>query len=229
MRSGYNTVGVSYDEGLRQYMLSIFNNMAIGLAISGVLSFIVGTSPELLQMFFGGPQKWLVMLAPLGVVMYLSWAIRSMTPAQARTWFYVYSAVNGISLAFIFAVFKLGSIFTLFFGTSAMFGAVSLYGYTTKRDLTQFGSFLFMGLMGLIVTGLINLFVQSTVIATATSLIAVLLFAGLTAYDVQMLKDMYDRSYDGEREILGIYGALSLYMNFINMFINLLMLFGERK
>lgn len=229
MRSGYNTVGVSYDEGLRQYMLSIFNNMAIGLAISGLLSFIVGTSPELLGMFFSGPQKWLVMLAPLGIVMYLSWAIRSMSPAQARTWFYVYSAVNGISLAFIFAVFKMGSIFTLFFGTSAMFGAVSLYGYTTKRDLTQFGSFLFMGLMGLIVTGLINLFVQSTVIATATSLIAVLLFAGLTAYDVQMLKDMYDRSYEGEREMLGIYGALSLYMNFINMFINLLMLFGDRK
>jgi len=229
MRSGYNTVSVSYDEGLRQYMLSIFNNMAIGLAISGVLSFIVGTSPELLGMFFGGPQKWLVMLAPLGIVMYLSWAIRSMSPAQARTWFYVYSAVNGISLAFIFAVFKIGSIFTLFFGTSAMFGAVSLYGYTTKRDLTQFGSFLFMGLIGLIITGLINLFVQSTVIATATSLIAVLLFAGLTAYDVQMLKDMYDRSYEGEREMLGIYGALSLYMNFINMFINLLMLFGDRK
>jgi FtsH-binding integral membrane protein len=152
-----------------------------------------------------------------------------MSPAQARTWFYTYSAVNGISLAFIFAVFKMGSIFTLFFGTSAMFGAVSLYGYTTKRDLTQFGSFLFMGLMGLIVTGLINLFVQSTVIATATSLIAVLLFAGLTAYDVQMLKDMYDRSYEGEREMLGIYGALQLYMNFINMFINLLMLFGDRK
>jgi hypothetical protein len=169
------------------------------------------------------------MLAPLGIVMYLSWAIRSMSPAQARTWFYVYSAVNGISLAFIFAVFKIGSIFTLFFGTSAMFGAVSLYGYTTKRDLTQFGSFLFMGLIGLIITGLINLFVQSTVIATATSLIAVLLFAGLTAYDVQMLKDMYDRSYEGEREMLGIYGALSLYMNFINMFINLLMLFGDRK
>jgi len=229
MRSGYNTVGISYNEGLRQYMLSIFNNMAIGLAISSVLSFIVGTSPELLGMFFGGPQKWLVMLAPLGIVMYLSWAIRSMTPAQARTWFYVYSAATGISLAFIFALFKMGSIFTLFFGTSAMFGAVSLYGYTTKRDLTQFGSFLFMGLMGLIITGLINLFVQSTVIATATSLIAVLLFAGLTAYDVQMLKDMYDRSYEGEREMLGIYGALQLYMNFINMFINLLMLFGDRK
>ena len=229
MRSSYNTVSVSYDEGLRQYMLSIFNNMAIGLAISGVLSFIVGTNPELLQMFFGGPQKWLVMLAPLGIVMYLSWAMNTMTPVQARTWFYVYSAVNGISLAFIFALFKMGSIFTLFFGTSAMFGAVSLYGYTTKRDLTEFGSFLFMGLMGLIVTGLINLFVQSTVVATATSIIAVLLFAGLTAYDVQMLKDMYDRSYDGEREMLGIYGALSLYMNFINMFINLLMLFGDRK
>ena len=182
MRSGYNTVSVSYDEGLRQYMLSIFNNMAIGLAISGVLSFIVGTSPELLGMFFGGPQKWLVMLAPLGIVMYLSWAIRSMTPAQARTWFFVYSAVNGISLAFIFAVFKMGSIFTLFFGTSAMFGAVSLYGYTTKRDLTQFGSFLFMGLMGLIITGLINLFVQSTIVATATSLIAVLLLLSFLSF-----------------------------------------------
>ena len=228
MRSGYSTASVSYDEGLRQYMLSIFNNMAIGLAISGVISFLVGTNPELLKMFFGGPQKWLVMLAPLGIVMYLSWALNSMTPAQARTWFYAYSAATGLSLAVIFAVFKLGSIFTLFFGTSAMFGAVSLYGYTTRRDLTQFGSFLMMGLFGLIITGLINLFVQSSVVAMATSIISVFLFAGLTAYDVQMLKDMYDRAYDGEREMLGVYGALMLYMNFINMFINLLYLFGER-
>lgn len=219
---------LQYDVGLRQFMLSVFNNMAIGLAISAVVSFLIGTNPELLRLFFAGPQKWIFILAPLGMVFYLSYSVNSMTPSTARTWFFAYAAVMGISLSTIFAVYKIGSIASVFFASSAMFGAMGIYGATTKKDLTGLGSFFMMGVIGILIAALINLFIQSSLLTTGISIISVLLFAGLTAYDVQMLQNMYDGLDYEDRERAGVIGALSLYLDFINIFLSLLRLFGEK-
>lgn len=219
---------LQYDVGLRQFMLSVFNNMAIGLAISAVVSFLIGTNPELLRLFFAGPQKWIFILAPLGMVFYLSYSVNSMTPSTARTWFFAYAAVMGISLSTIFAVYKIGSIASVFFASSAMFGAMGIYGATTKKDLTGLGSFFMMGVIGILIAALINLFIQSSILTTSISIISVVLFAGLTAYDVQMLQTMYDGLDYEDRERAGVLGALSLYLDFINIFLSLLRLFGDR-
>lgn len=217
------------DEGLRQFMLGVYNNMALGLGISALVAFFVGTNPALLGLFFSGPQKWLVILAPLAVVFFLSFKISSMSSAAARGWFFSYAGLVGLSLATIFAVYKMGSIANAFFSTTAMFGLMSIWGHTTQRDLTKMGSFLMMGLLGLVAASLINLFLASSALAFAVSLISVVVFAGLTAYDVQQLKEIY-YSIDGEdRERAGVMGALSLYLNFINIFISMLQLFGDRK
>lgn len=219
---------VQYDIGLRQFMLSVFNNMAVGLAISAIVAFLVGTNSQLLMLLFSGPQKWVVLLAPLAMVFWISFRIQYMSLSAAWAWFYTYAAVMGLSLATIFVVYKVASIATVFFASSAMFGAFSIYGATTKQDLTKFGSFLIMGLIGVIVAGLINLFVQSSIATTVISMISVVIFAGLTAYDVQQLQAIYD-SFDGEeRDRLGILGALTLYLDFVNIFLNLLQLFGEK-
>lgn len=228
-RSSNRVDTVTYDEGLRQFMLSVFNNMAIGLAISAVISFLVGTNRELMMMLFAGPQRYVVMLAPLAMVFFISFKVHSMSPATARNWFFAYAAVMGISLSVIFAVYKLGSIATIFFATSAMFGGMALYGHTTKRDLTELGSFLIMGVWGIVIAGLINLFFMNSVVTTAISIISVVIFAGLTAYDVQMLRTMYDSLDYEDRERAGVIGALSLYLDFINMFMSLLQLVGDRK
>jgi len=224
-----SVTATQYDEGLRQFMQSVFNNMATGLAISAVISFLVGTNPELLKLFFAGPQRWVVMLAPLAMVFFISFRVHTMRPETARLWFFAYAAVMGLSLATIFVVYKMGSIVTVFFASSAMFGGMALYGHTTKRDLTQLGSFFIMGVWGIVIAGLINLFFMSSVVTTAISIVAVVLFAGLTAYDVQMLRAMYDGLDYEDRERSGVIGALSLYLDFINMFMSLLQLFGERK
>lgn len=221
--------GTSYDIGLREFMLSVFNNMALGLGITGVVSFFVGTSPELLQLFFAGPQRWVVILAPVAMVFFISFKIGSMSPAVARIWFLVYAAVMGLSLSTLFAVYKLGSVATIFFATSAIFGTMSVYGHTTKRDLSQLGSFLIMGVIGILIAAVINLFVQSSVVTTGISILAVLIFTALTAYDVQMLREIYYNTSGEDRERAGIMGALALYLDFINIFINLLQLLGERK
>jgi FtsH-binding integral membrane protein len=218
-----------YDLGLRQFMLGVYNNMTLGLAISAVVAYFVGTSPALLSLFFGGPQKWIVMLAPLAFVFFLSFRISSMSVYAAQVAFYAFAGVMGLSLATIFAVFKMGSIANAFFATAAMFGAMSLWGYTTKRDLTKMGSFLIMGAMGLVLASLINLFFQSGVMAMVVSGLAVVIFTGLTAYDTQNLKNMYYELDGDERSKMGIMGALSLYLNFINIFTSLLNLFGARN
>lgn len=229
MQTRHSTVATNYDEGLRRYLLSIFNNMALGLLISAVTAAVVGTNPQLLAFFFGGPQKWLVILAPLAFVFLLSFGIWRMSPEAARACFFAYAGTVGLSLATIFAFYKLGSIVSVFFVTASMFGVMSIYGYTTKTDLTKFGSFLIMGIWGLVIAGLVNLFFQSSVVSLAASIIAVFLFCGMTAYDVQMFVAMYDQLDEENRERAGIMGALSLYLDFINLFVNLLRLFGEQK
>ena len=223
-----NTVA-EYDLGLRQFMLGVYNNMTLGLAISAVVAYFVGTSPTLLALFFGGPQKWIIMLAPLAFVFFLSFRINSMSVYAAKVAFFAFAGVMGLSLATIFAVFKMGSIANAFFATAAMFGAMSLWGYTTKRDLTKMGSFLILGAIGLVIASLINLFFQSGMMAMVISGLAVIIFTGLTAYDTQNIKSMYYELEGDDRSRMGIMGALSLYMNFINIFMFLLQFLGNRE
>jgi hypothetical protein len=218
------------DAGLRQYMLSIYNYMTIGLAITGVVAFLVAQSPEALHVIFGTPLKWVVMLAPLGFVFFFSARIHAMTPATAQMVFWAFAATMGLSMASIFLVFTGTSIARVFFITAATFGATSLYGYTTRTDLSKFGSFLFMGVIGIVLASLVNIFIGSSALQFAISVIGVLLFTGLTAYDTQRLKELYADSYDRDSlSRIAIMGALQLYLDFINLFTFLLQLLGQRN
>jgi uncharacterized protein len=218
------------DEGLRSYLLQVYNYMGLGLAITGVVAFLVAATPALYEPIFTTPLKWVVMLAPLGFVFFLSAKIHTMSVSAAQITFWAFAAVMGLSMASIFLVFTGASIARVFFITAAMFGAMSVYGYTTKRDLSGWGSFLFMGLIGIIIAMLVNIFLQSAALHFAVSVTGVLVFTGLTAYDTQRIKEMYyelDASDVATRK--AIMGALSLYLNFINMFVLLLNLFGTAR
>mgnify|MGYP001123473140 FL=1 len=218
------------DEGLRSYMLAIYNYMGLGLAITGLTAFVVATSPPLMAAIFGTPLKWVVMLAPLAFVFFLSARVSRMSVSAAQLAFWAFAIVMGLSMASIFLVFTGTSIARVFFITAATFGAVSLYGYTTKRDLSQFGSFLIMGLVGIVIASLVNLFLGSSALQFAVSVIGVLVFTGLTAWDTQRLKEEYIESATGELVAKqAIMGALSLYLNFINLFMMLLQLFGQNR
>jgi uncharacterized protein len=217
------------DEGLRSYLLQVYNYMGLGLAITGVVAYFMAASGLYLAIA-QTPFIWLVMLAPLGFVFFLSAKIQTMSVSTAQITFWAFAAVMGLSLASIFLVFTGASIARVFFITAAMFGAMSLYGYTTKRDLSGWGSFLFMGLIGIIIAMLVNLFLASAALHFAVSVIGVLVFTGLTAYDTQRIKEMYyelDASDVATRK--AIMGALSLYLDFINMFVMLLHLFGTTR
>ena len=231
------------DEGLRTYMLKVYNYMTTGLLLTGLIAFFFGKASivtnELGQivgvtqigaLLFGSPLKWVVMLAPLGFVFYLSARINKMSISSAQITFWIFSAIMGLSLASVFIEFTGTSIARVFFITSGTFAAMSLYGYTTKRDLTKLGGFLFMGLIGIIIASIVNIFIQSGPLQFAISIIGVLVFVGLTAYDTQSIKNMY---YAGDSENVGskkaLMGALRLYLDFINLFILLLQLFGQRR
>lgn len=232
------------DEGLRAYMLRIYNYMALGLAITGFAAlgtFLMavgadpGTGKRVLtgfgQLLYQSPMKWVVILAPLALVFFLSFRIQNMSPATAQVTFWIYAALVGVSLSVIFLVFTASSITRVFFITAASFGALSLWGYTTQRELSGMGSFLIMGLFGIILASLVNLFLASSALQFAISVIGVVVFAGLTAWDTQRLKNEYvEGAMDGvTQERSAIMGALSLYLNFINMFMMLLQLFGQRE
>jgi FtsH-binding integral membrane protein len=217
------------DVGLRQYMLRIYNYMAAGLAITGLVAYGAAAS-GFYYSIVGTPLMWLVFLAPLGLVFWLSMGIDRMSAATAQMIFWIYAGLMGLSLAGIFLVFTGASIARVFFITAGTFAAMSIYGYTTQRDLSQFGSFLFMGLIGIIIASLVNMFVASSALQFAISVIGVIVFVGLTAWDTQRLRDMYVESESGE--IAGkkaIMGALQLYLDFINLFVMLLQLFGQRR
>ena len=226
--------GAAIDEGLRAYMLRVYNLMALGLAITGVAAYatfaLAQANPAFAQLIYASPLRWIVMLAPLALVFFLSFRIQKMSVGAAQTTFWIYSAVMGLSLSSIFLVFTGQSIVQTFFVTAASFGALSLYGYTTKRDLSGMGSFLFMGLIGLIIAMVVNIFLASSALQFAISVIGVLIFAGLTAYDTQDIKNMY---YEGDgSDVAGrkaIMGALRLYLDFINMFMFLLQFMGNRE
>jgi len=228
---GVGVGAAAIDEGLRSYMLAVFNYMGVGLAITGLVAFIVGTTPALYQPIFGSPLKWVVMLAPLGFVFFLGARLHAMSTSAAQMTFWAFAAVMGLSLASIFLVFTGESIARVFFITAATFGATALWGYTTKRDLTGMGSFMFMGLIGIVIAGLVNIFIGSSALQFAISVIGVVVFTGLTAWDTQRIKsDYYEFGGHGELVQKGaIMGALSLYLNFINLFTSLLSLFGNRE
>ncbi|MEO1020412.1 MAG: Bax inhibitor-1/YccA family protein [Pseudomonadota bacterium] len=218
------------DEGLRSYMLGIYNYMGLALAITGLTAFVVASTPVLLSVIFGTPLKWVVMLAPLGFIFFLAARINKMSVSSAQITFWAFAVVMGMSLASIFLVFTGESIARVFFITAATFGATSLYGYTTKRDLSGMGSFLFMGVIGIVIAMIVNMFLASSALQFAISVIGVLVFTGLTAYDTQRIKSEY---YVGDSGSLvakkSIMGALSLYLNFINMFLFMLQLFGGSR
>jgi FtsH-binding integral membrane protein len=232
-RYGYGAASGSqalFDEGLRKHMLRVYNYMGIGLVVTGIVAFLVGTTPALYVPIFSTPLKWVVMLAPLAFVLFFSFRIQSMSAGAAQAMFWAFCAVMGLSLASIFLVFTGTSIARTFFIAATMFGATSLYGYTTKRDLTNFGSFLMMGLIGVIIASLVNIFLGSSALQFAISVIGIVVFVGLTAWDTQNIKEQYAENYDQEsQQKLAVLGALSLYLNFVNIFQLLLNFTGERE
>ena len=222
--------GAAIDQGLRTYMLGIYNFMASGLALTGAIAYGASQSDALMQSIFGTPLQWVVMLAPFAFVMVLSFGINKLKASTAQALFWAFSATMGLSLSYVFLAYTGASITRVFFITSGTFAAMSLYGYTTKRDLTGLGSFLFMGLIGIIIASIVNMFLESSMLHFAISVIGVLVFVGLTAYDTQKLKAIYsaaDGAEVGSKKI--IMGALTLYLDFINLFLMLLRLFGDRR
>lgn len=234
MQTNYNSTydavnAVRYDLGLRNYMLQVYNYMTFALALSGLVSIGVSMSPVLMSVIWATPLKWVVVFAPLVMSLGLMFMINKMSSSAAKVFLFVFAAAMGLSISSIFAIYKMGSIIHVFFISAATFGAASIYGYTTKADLTKFGSILMMGVLGLVIAGIVNLFLQSSAFAFAISILAVLVFTALTAYDTQQIKSMYDSSEGDEREKAGVLGALMLYMDFINIFINLLQIIGDKK
>lgn len=223
------------DEGLRSYMLKIYNYMAGGLGVTGIISYLIASTPSVLRLFitptgysaFG----WLALLAPLIMIFAFGWVVNKGTLAQVQATFWGFSVLMSVSLAPIFLIYTGASITRVFLITAATFGALSLYGYTTKKDLSGWRSFLMIGLIGLIIATIVNFFMQSPGLYYALSYVGIFIFAGLTAYDTQNLKALYYQSGSGDdtADRIAISGALSLYLDFINMFLYLLRLMGDRR
>ena len=222
------------DEGLRSYMLRVYNYMGLGLVVTGLVAFFTSqwamSSPANAELLYGSPLAWVIMLSPLAFVLVLSFGINKLSVGASQAIFWAFAAVMGLSLSSIFLVYTGASIAKVFFITAATFGAMSLYGYTTKRDLTGMGNFLMMGLIGIIIASLVNIFVGSSALQFAISVIGVLVFVGLTAYDTQKIKEAYSENI-GQEGLgkLALMGALTLYLDFINLFMMLLRLFGNRE
>lgn len=218
------------DVGLRAYMLRVYNYMCVALALSGAVAFFVSTSPALQQAIFGTPLMWVVFLAPLGLVFFLSARINKMSASAAQTTFWIFAALMGMSLASIFIAYTPESVTRVFFITAGAFAGLSLVGYTTKKDLSGMGTFLFMGVIGLVIAMVVNMFLGSSMLQLGISVIGVLIFAGLTAYDTQRIKLMYLEA-DSEEVATkkSIMGALRLYLDFLNMFIFLMHILGARN
>ena len=237
------TQTVVMDEGLRAYMLKVYNYMATGVLLTGIIALItfkmsvvtdasgsIVALTEIGNAIYLSGLKWIIMLAPLGIVFYMSFGINKMSSSKAQTVFWIFAGLMGLSLSSILLVYTGMSVTRVFFISSATFGAMSIYGYTTKRDLTKLGSFLMMGLFGIIIASIVNIFMKSSMMYFVISILGVLIFVGLTAYDTQKIKNMYVASDTGE--MMGkkaVMGALTLYLDFINLFIMLLRLFGQRR
>jgi len=239
---------MSVDQGLRSFMLGVYNYMALGLVVSGVLAWLafqysisptnmglgriagVGFLTPFGHLLYVSPLKWVIVLAPIAMILGYSFLAHRMSAGATRIFYFAFTALLGLGMASIFFRYQLGSITQVFFMTAAAFGALSLWGYTTKRDLTGMGTFLIMGLVGLMIASIVNLFIASSALQFAITIIGLLIFAGLTAYDTQNLKNSYYDAMDqGEQQKLAVDGAFSLYLNFVNIFQLLLSLFGIRN
>ncbi len=227
--------GTSYTGGMNTYrsateinsaMGRVYGHMSLAVLTSMIVSFLVGTNATLLAFFFTGAMKWIVIFAPLIVILGASFAMDKMSKSTLQIFLHGFAALMGLSFATIFAVYNLGSIVSAFMSAAILFGVMSGYGYFTKKDLTSIGQFMFIGLIAIIIASIVNIFIGSTVMQMVISAIAVIIFLGLTAYDTQQIRQMVSIDNDGKAEVMG---ALTLYMDFINLFLNLLQLFGGKK
>lgn len=226
------SLNYGFDEGLRSFMIAAYQYMCMGLGITGFVAFLTSVSPQLQALLYGTPLMWVVAFAPLVMAFFIGNSVMNYSLGHARLMFGVFAALMGLSIGSIFMVYTGESIARTFFITASMFGVMSIYGYTTKKDLTSVGSFLIMGLIGVLIASLVNIFLASPMIHFVISIVSVIVFVGLTAYDTQMLKNTYYQVGSGNPELaqrVSILGALSLYLDFINLFMALLRFVGERK
>jgi FtsH-binding integral membrane protein len=225
--TGGDTLSYRSASEINSAMGRVYGHMSLAVIVSMIVSYFVGTSPELLAFFFTGVMKWIVIFAPLVAIFGIAILLNaSPTKQMAQLCLHGFAALMGLSFATIFAVFNMGSIVSSFMGAAILFGVMSAYGYFTKKDLTSMGSFMFIGLIAIIIASIVNIFIGSTVMQMVISAIAIIIFLGLTAYDTQRIREMVSVDTSPAVEVSG---ALSLYMDFINLFINLLQLFCERK
>ena len=228
--------GTNYTGGISDYrsaedinsaMARVYGHMSMAVLISMLVSYFVGTSPDLLQFFFTGVMKWIVIFAPLVAIFAFAFASDNFNKSQLQLFLHGFAALMGLSMATIFAIFTMGSIVSAFMGAAILFGTMSFYGYFTKRSLDSLGKFMFVGLIAIIIASIVNIFIGSTVMQMVISALAIIIFLGLTAYDTQKIREAV--SVDGDTGREEVIGALTLYMDFINLFINLLQLFGIKK
>ena len=228
--------GTNYTGGITDYrsaedinsaMGRVYGHMSLAVAVSMLVSYFVGTSPELLAFFFTGVMKWIVIFAPLVAIFAFAFASDNFNKSQLQLFLHSFAALMGLSMAMIFAVFTMGSIVSAFMGAAILFGTMSFYGYFTKKNLDSMGQFMMIGLIAIIIASIVNIFIGSTVMQMVISALAIIIFLGLTAYDTQKIREAV--SVDGDTGRQEVLGALTLYMDFINLFINLLQLFGIKK
>jgi hypothetical protein len=224
------TSRAAIDEGLRAFMVKVYGYMALGLTITGTIAFMLLENEPLMHSLASTPLIYVFMFAPLGVVMYLSLRIEKIQPATAQMMFWIYATLMGVSMAFILLPYTRVSIANIFFISASLFGSMSIFGYTTQRDLTSMGSFMIMGVWGILLASIINMFMQNSAFQLLISVVTVLVFTGLTAYDTQNIKEIY-LSSDSEEIATkkAVIGALQLYLDFVNIFISLLRIFGDRR
>jgi FtsH-binding integral membrane protein len=220
--------GITYRSAseINSAMLGVYNNMFLAVANSMIVSLLVASSPALMQFLFTGAMKWIVMFAPLVAILALSLGMQNLTRQQAQLALHGFAALMGMSFATIFVVFNIGSIVGAFMAAAVLFATMSLYGYFTKKNLDSIGQFMFVGLIAIIIASIINIFVGSSVAQMVISALAIVIFLGLTAYDTQKIRELVSVDSNGNTEVVG---ALTLYLDFINLFLNLLQLFGGRK
>jgi FtsH-binding integral membrane protein len=222
------TGGMTYRSAaeINSAMGRVYGHMSLAVLVSMIVSYFVGTSQELLQFFFTGIMKWIVIFAPLVAIFAFAFASEKFSKSGLQLFLHGFAALMGLSFATIFAIFTMGSIVSAFMGAAILFGTMSFYGYFTKRDLTSIGQFMIIGLIAICIASIVNIFIGSTVMQTVISALAIIIFLGLTAYDTQKIRELVSFDNTGREEVIG---ALTLYMDFINLFINLLQLFGDKK
>jgi FtsH-binding integral membrane protein len=213
--------------GINEAMGRVYGHMSLAVVTSMIVSYFVGTTPELLEFFFTGILKWIVIFAPLVAILGLTFAQEKLDRTGLQVFLQVFAALMGLSFSMIFAVYTMGSIFTAFMGAGVLFGTMSVYGYFTKKDLSSMGQMMFVGLIAIVIASIINIFIGSTVVQMVISAIAIIVFLGLTAYDTQRIRELVSLDTETGRE--EVMGALTLYLDFINLFIHLLQLFGNKK